>query len=181
MKQNIISKGEVELEHAEVVQALVVLSQEDRNVLMTAVKNYLKTNHGYTLKKMASSIVNNEIVVKAEVEFVQTQVERPFFNSNTEVKDAPIVRRGANSKATVRKNTGLYGEMMDYLKTATNGGKKPVDFETVYESMRTIFPDLQRRKFMIYCSDKRQQKIQKFALNVKMNGNTVVSKTLNLA
>src|SRR5882672_2195109 len=119
MKQNIISKGEVELNQAEVCQALLLFGQEDRKVLMSAVSNYLKKKKGYTLKKLASSLVNNEIIVRAEIEFVQNDLgEQSLFVGK---EKEPADKRGPNTVAFVRKNSGVYSELKEYLAQATNG------------------------------------------------------------
>lgn len=178
MKQNITSKGEVELNQAEVIQALLVQAQEDKKYLMTAVSNYLKKNHGYTLKTLASSNVHDEIVVRAGVEIVRTDMEPLFKPANGEQKD----KRGPNSVAFVRKNKGMYAELLEYLNRATNKGKTPVDFEDAFGDMQVVFPEMDKRKFMMYVSDKRQQKAHGFVLKVLGSnlGPKAAKKTLNL-
>lgn len=176
MKQNIISKGEVELNQAEIIQALLAQCQEDRKFLLTSVTNYLKKSHGYLVKNIATSTVGDQLIVRANVEFSRSDMGVLFEPTEKDKKE-----RGPNTVSHKKPNKGMFDELLHYLKEETDGGKHPVDFDEAYKAIHSKFPELPERKFMIYCSDKRMQKKWRYTLKILKNSKgNIIGKTLNL-
>ena len=161
MKQNVKVSGEVELSQDEVKDALLNYAKRDRKFLHNALVPYMEGFYGYSIKKLATSTINNELIVKLEVSSSKSDLKSTLFHTEKE----PGVRNMPSG--FIRKNVGFYKELREYLLEERKKGHKEVTFDKAHKDMMFTFPSLDEKKFLIYCLDKRQQKSKGFQFDSK--------------